>query len=62
MNDEQRIKKMEDLITKKKAAGEKILFSLNSNSLSGSEIEESEPSSSALEEEESEQDNEYWKL
>ena len=44
---------MEDLITKKKAAGEKILFSLNSNSLSGSEIEESEPSS-ALEEEESE--------
>jgi hypothetical protein len=59
MNDEQRIKKMEDLITKKKAAGEKILFSLNSNSLSGSEIEESEPSSSALEEEESEQDNEY---
>ena len=61
MNDEQRIKKMEDLITKKKAAGEKILFSLNSNSLSGSEIEESEPSS-ALEEEESEQqDDEYWK-
>lgn len=33
---------MEDLIEKKKASGEKILFSLLSNSMSSSSIEESE--------------------
>jgi len=51
---------MEDLIEKKKAAGEKILFSLNSGSLSESDIEESEPSEDleGLEGEEEESENE----
>ena len=55
LNDEQRIKKMEDLIEKKKAAGEKILFALNTDGLSESDITEE---ASALEEEEAEEEGE----
>ena len=51
----ERIKKMEDLIEKKKAAGEKILFALNTDGLSESEITEE---ASALEEEEAEEEGE----
>ena len=43
LNDSQRIKQMRDLLEKKKEKGE-LMFSLNSNSLSNSDIEQSEAS------------------
>jgi hypothetical protein len=46
---------MEDLIEKKKAAGEKILFALNTDGLSESDITED---ASVLEEEEAEEEGE----
>ena len=52
MNDDQRIKKMEDLIQKKKAAGEKIEFGTGSNSLTESSVEQSLTEEAAEDEEE----------
>ena len=43
LNDSQRIKQMRDLLEKKKEKGE-LMFSLNENSLSNSDIEQSEAS------------------
>jgi hypothetical protein len=60
-NDDEKIRKAEDIIRQKKAAGEKIDFSIDSHSLSESEITESEASSDEQnrEDRESEAGSEY---